>query len=175
MHLAAVEGRNECNVGGESAFRENHLAHWSFLLLPDCQLCSRHVPSKWNGTSYPWNGTLTARAHSGTPLSRNPSCFMGHCNRVCAASVQEQLMSGQGSWLEIGWAPTQTKHKRAWALAGTHDQRIACQHHGSESWTVVSKSRLHRTGLLGVPSCGSLQISSTEVLDCPVQLGRTWV
>ena len=22
MHLAAVEGRNECNVGGESAFRE---------------------------------------------------------------------------------------------------------------------------------------------------------
>ena len=59
MHLAAVEGRNECNVGGESAFRENHLAHWSFLLLPDCQLCSRRMPSKWNGTSYPRNGTST--------------------------------------------------------------------------------------------------------------------
>ena len=85
------------------------------------------------------------------------------------------LCHGEGSWLEIGWAPTQTKHKRAWALAGTHDQRIACQHHGSESWTVVSKSRLHRTCLWGVPSCGSLQISNTEVLDCPVQhLGRTW-
>ena len=141
---------------------KNHLAHLSFLLLPDRQLCSRHMLSKWNGTAcplgtVPWQHMHTVGRHLvGTHLASWVNA---------AVSAQEQPMSGQGSWKEIARAPIHTKHQRAWLLAGTHDQHIQCQHHGLGSWTAVSKHkpRFQRTYLLGAPSCGSLQVSGTEV------------
>ena len=93
---------------------KNHLAHLSFLLLPDRQLCSRHMLSKWNGTACPLGTvprqermcrrpqTATGAPHEHRPnLERQaqwqvpkPECGLLH-GSLQAVSEQKQLMLGQ--------------------------------------------------------------------------------